>query len=366
MVIQDTTTGAQCRQVWPVNIPNCTSSNLNYVGFTAGTAGATLEGITVLSWSYWDGYNSRLATPTFSPSPGQYAGTQSVTLSGPGGASLYYTTDGKAPTTASTLYTGAIAVTANDVVQAIAVETNFTDSFIGQGIYKIGTSNTINYPSGFSASSNIILCGVTILSGSAIRLTDSSTVNAVGAAWYAVPVTVSSFTTAFTLQYSSVNANGLAFCIQNNQAAYSSPSQSPAWSGGPSVISANGSNGGYAGLNGTGQGSGGILNSVALYFDLFSVSNSVGLYTDGAVPSGSQIAMTGINLSSGHAMNVTLTYSGTTLAFSITDSVTTTNFTHNFTIDIPGTVGASTAYVGFVGATGGGTANQFVNSWTGF
>ena len=52
-------------------------------------------------------------------------------------------------------------------------------------------------------------------------------------------------------------------------------------------------------------------------------------------------------------MDAYITYNGTTLNLTITDLVTQATWSHPFTINIPATVGGSTAYVGFTGATGG-------------
>ena len=59
------------------------------------------------------GMQPTAAAPTLAggaPVPGGYSGTQSVSVSVPAGATVYYTTDGNEPTTGSTQYTGPISV----------------------------------------------------------------------------------------------------------------------------------------------------------------------------------------------------------------------------------------------------------------
>ena len=104
-----------------------------------------------------------------------------------------------------------------------------------------------------------------------------------------------------------------------------------------------------------------------MIFDLYSGSgNLTGLYTNGAMPTGSSIDMSssGLSLHSGNPLNVGLTYNGTTLRMTITDTKTKATFSKSWTIDIPSIVGASTAYVGFTGSTGGLSTTQDVVSWT--
>ena len=52
----------------------------------------------------------------------------SVTMSGPDGASIHYTTDGSVPTSASTQYTEALTLTATTTVKAIAVKDGVSSS----------------------------------------------------------------------------------------------------------------------------------------------------------------------------------------------------------------------------------------------
>jgi hypothetical protein len=98
-------------------------------------------------------------------------------------------------------------------------------------------------------------------------------------------------------------------------------------------------------------------------FDIWS-GNTTGIFVNGANPTTPQTTITGVTLSSGHPINVAVTYNGTTLSMTLTDTVTKGTFSKSFAIDIPSTVGGSTAYVGFTASTGGASANQFVNAWT--
>jgi len=81
------------------------------------------------------------ATPTFSPAPGAYAPTQTITLSDTTpGAVIYYTTNGTPPTAASTKYTAPFAVS-NATVQAIAIATGYTNSAVASGTYSVSSSS---------------------------------------------------------------------------------------------------------------------------------------------------------------------------------------------------------------------------------
>jgi len=80
------------------------------------------------------------ATPTFSPSPGTYTSAQTVTISdSTPGASIYYTTNGTTPSTASTLFssTSPVSVSTTTTIEAIAVAKGFTQSAVGKATYTI-------------------------------------------------------------------------------------------------------------------------------------------------------------------------------------------------------------------------------------
>ena len=78
------------------------------------------------------------ATPTIAPTPGLYTSAQSVTIMDTTpGATIFYTTDGTTPTSASAQYTGAITVSTSETVQAIATAPGYTSSATASSAYVI-------------------------------------------------------------------------------------------------------------------------------------------------------------------------------------------------------------------------------------
>lgn len=362
MVLKDMSTNVQARYNWPINIPAAVGSSTAWIGFTGGEIPAAVNSI--LSWSYWTGYNPRLSTPTFSVTPGSYNSPQTVTIAAPAGATIYYTTNGLQPTSSSTLYKGPITVSSNEVIQAVAIQSGYTDSLVASANYQISTPNIINFPSGFAANDGVVLNGRAIHNGSSIQMTDSSTSGLeTAAAWYAVPVNVQTFSTNFTLQFTSATGMGMTFCIQN-QNPTSSDTSSQWVSGGPTALGNSQAGLGYSGsTGGVGGQVAGLLTSVAVKFDIGS-GNTTGIYVNGADPTTPQTTITGVTLNSGHPINVAMTYDGTTLSMTLTDSVTKGTFSTSWAVNIPSDVGGNTAYVGFTASTGFAFANQFVNAWT--
>ena len=366
LVIQDTAILAQGRYTWPVNIPAVLGGNLAYVGFTYADGPNVTVTATVNSWSFSTGINPRLATPTFSPAGGAYNSTQAVTISYPANSTCYYTTNGLPPTSASTIYTGPITVSANEYVQAVAIQSGYTDSFVGGANYLINAANTINFGSGFSGASGLVTAiGNAQYSGSLINLTMLSSAGGadgpygtVGAAWYVAPVTISTFSTTFELVLNS-SVTGTCLVIQN-QNGTSTDTSALTVSGGPFSVGGLGSGMGYSNQAGTGIDVNGYQTSVAVFFK--PSGNTVGVVTNGALPSGGT-SISGVTLSSGHIMQITVAYNGATISVSIKDLTTlVTAGPYTFTENIPSIVGANTAYVGFTSSAN--FVTQTLNSWT--
>ena len=81
------------------------------------------------------------AAPALSVSAGTYAALQSVAITdSTGGATIYYTTNGKAPTTSSAAYTAPIPVATTTTIEALAVASGYTNSNVTSATY------TINLP----------------------------------------------------------------------------------------------------------------------------------------------------------------------------------------------------------------------------
>ncbi|MFP5237807.1 MAG: chitobiase/beta-hexosaminidase C-terminal domain-containing protein [Acidobacteriota bacterium] len=89
-----------------------------------------------------------VATPQFSLPAGQYSSAQSVSLyDATAGSTIYYTTDGSAPTTASPRYTGPIAVNASITIEAIATASGYTESGLARAGYVVVQPVSLSAPS---------------------------------------------------------------------------------------------------------------------------------------------------------------------------------------------------------------------------
>jgi parallel beta-helix repeat protein len=224
-----------------------------------------------------------------------------------------------------------------------------TDYFgASRGLYAdLGAVEPLNptpsYGSGFTGG-GLQINGSAARTNSTLLLTDGGT-NEAGSAFYEKPVNITQFTTSFDFQLTNASADGFTFTLQGNN---------------PTAL----------GWFGGGLGYAGIANSVAVKFDLYNNAgegnNSVGVYTNGAVPElpSTDLTGSGIDLHSGHVFHATITYNGSTLTLALLDTVTNATFSTSWTVNIAAAVGGNTAYVGFTGGTGGLTASQAILGWS--
>jgi hypothetical protein len=354
VTLSDTTAGATIYYTTDGSTPTATSAvysspiavnSTQTIKAIAAASGYTASSVASAAYTV-NITQPTVATPAFSPAPGNYTTAQSVTLSdSTAAATIYYTTNGATPTTASTIYSAPIPVNAATTIKAMATASGYSQSAVATAAYTIGSTPppVVNFPSGFASTSGLSLNGGATISGGTLVLTDGG--YEARSVWYSTPVNVQTFTTDFTFQLTAATADGFTFAIQNT---------------------------GLTALGGAGSslGYGGIGASVAVKFDLYNGSgegsDSTGFYVNGASPDLPAVDMTssGIDLHSGDQMTAHLAYDGATLTLTITDLVSAASFTTSKAINIPATVGANTAYVGFSAGTGGLSANQAILSWT--
>jgi hypothetical protein len=361
VTITDTATLATASQSYAVNIPALVGGNTAYVGFTGGTGGLTAIQ-KILNWTY---------SPMLAPPSGLAAtgGTGQVALNWnavPGAASynIYRSTssagEGSTPfrtgVTATSFTDTGLAAGTTYYYQVSAVNSQGESAKSNEASAAPATAGGLNFSGGFaSAGSTLALNGSATISGSALQLTNGSAQAA--SAFSANKVSISHFTTQFRFQVQDLTnpgADGFTFCIQG------------------AAANAIGLQGGGLGYGPDAAGDpGGIPTSVAIKFDLFDNAgegnDSTGLYTNGAAPTSAgsiNLSSTGINLHSGHVFNVAMTYDGTTLSVTITDTVTNAAATQSYAVNIASIVGSSNAYVGFTAGTGGLFSNQKIQSWT--
>jgi hypothetical protein len=205
----------------------------------------------------------------------------------------------------------------------------------------------INYPAGFSGAVGLTLVGGATQTGSVLVVTGNAK-NEARAVWTSTPVSIRNFSTDFSFQITPAAAgiaDGLTFTIQNAGAT-------------------------AVGRNGAGLGYAGIGSSVAVKFDTFSDAgegvDSTGFYVNGAAPTVPALTLipSGVNLHSGDVFHAHMTYDGTTLVLTLTDTATGASFVTAEAVNIPATVGGDMAYVGFTGSTSSETSMQAILNWT--
>ncbi len=138
------------------------------------------------------------ATPILSPASGTFTSAQSVTLAdSTAGASIYYTVDGSTPTTGSTLYSKAIAVSSTMTIKAIAAASGYLNSASASGTYTINlpvaaTPSFSPAPGSYTSAQSVMLSDST--AGTSIYYTTDGSTPTAGSTLYSSAIEVSSST----------------------------------------------------------------------------------------------------------------------------------------------------------------------------
>ena len=361
--IADTRTNATVTETYTINIAQTVGSSTAYVGFTAGTGGLTATQ-DMLQWTYSAGSQVPSA-------PGNLVAAASGTrigleLDGHGGGDQLQrlpryeqrwrrdraVRDGNynheftdsSVTAGATYYYYVVAVN------------SFGQSTPSAEASATAAAPAINFGSGFAGSqSQLALNGSAAISGSYLQLTNGQTGEA-SSAYFSTPVSVAQFSTQFTFQLTNANADGFTFTIQND---------------GTTALGGGGGGLGY-GAGSTG-GTGGIRQQRRCQVRSLQQSRR-GERLNRALHRRRGPDQRRLNQSQFHRdqspqrrrFPSNLSYNGSTLTETITDTQTNATVTETYTINIPQTVGSSTAYVGFTAGTGGLTATQNILQWSYF
>ena len=171
VTIADSTSAAVI--YYTINGTTPTTASTKYTGPISVTATETIEAMAiatghtqsaVLTEKYT--IEKQAAAPVFSPAVGTYTTTETITITGATpGAVIYYTTNGTAPTSASTKYTAPVAITQTTDFQAIAIATGYVNSVAAKANYTL-----IGWPTGIASPASAITASSATLSAVANTL----------------------------------------------------------------------------------------------------------------------------------------------------------------------------------------------------
>ncbi len=149
-----------------------------------------------------------VATPVLSPKAGKYKSAQSVTITdATPGSAIYYTTNGTTPTTSSTPYNGAITVSANETIEAIAAATDYPNSAVASATYTIEAANPVFSPKAgkYTSAQSVTITDTT--PGAVIYYTTNGTTPTTKSTEYSGAITVSESETIKAIAVATGYAN---------------------------------------------------------------------------------------------------------------------------------------------------------------
>jgi Chitobiase/beta-hexosaminidase C-terminal domain/Legume lectin domain len=200
----------------------------------AAATGDTSSGVGYAPYTITSASLPSASTPTFSPAAGAYTSVQTVTISdATSSATIYYTTNGTAPTTSSTQYSGPITVSSTDTLEAIAVAQGDTNSAVASAAYTINSSlpsvSTPTFspaPGTYTSAQTVTISDAT--SDATIYYTSDGTTPTTSSTKYSGPITVSATETlqaiAATTGDSAIASAAYTITSQPNFMLATSPS----------------------------------------------------------------------------------------------------------------------------------------------
>jgi len=205
VALVDTTPGAVIYYTTNATAP--TTASTLYTGPIAVTACEYIEAIAVAPGDKQSSvvaanYNLTVGKPTFSIASGTYSATQAVTISDlTPGATIFYTTNGTAPSTESNVYTGPITVSASETIEVLAAKIGYVNSAVNSAAYTI-SSSTLTAAPVFSVAGGVYNSSQTVAisdstPGATIYFTLNGTTPTTASSVYKTPVKIGN---SFTLK----------------------------------------------------------------------------------------------------------------------------------------------------------------------
>src|SRR5436189_133050 len=155
-------------------------------------------------------YTIRVVAPTFNPAGGSFVGSVAVTMStSTSGATIYYTTDGSTPTTASSAYTGPVPLTTTTTLRAMAAASGMSNSNVTSATYTIvqpAAPPTFN-PAGGTFVGSVTVTLSTSTSGATRYYTTDGSTPTTASSVYTGPVPLTTTTTLRAMAAASGMSN---------------------------------------------------------------------------------------------------------------------------------------------------------------
>jgi len=173
-----TTASVQYLNPIPVN----RSTTIRAITFSGGVSSATVS----------SAYTLRVPTPLISPGAGTYTSPPPVTItdSNPNG-SIFYTTNGSTPTTASTPYSGPITLTRTTTVRAISALSGWSNSNAASANYTLRVPTPTFSPAAGTYTGTQSITISDVLAGARIYYTLNGSTPTTSSTRYTGPISVS-------------------------------------------------------------------------------------------------------------------------------------------------------------------------------